>query len=385
MTMHTTYSNKPVTIYGIEGIEDKALNQLRECMTHPFSLAGAAMPDMHLGYTMPIGGVILTDRHTLVPSWVGYDIGCGVSAIRTTFDAWEIRGKTEEIFNNVYRSVPTGRNWHKEGQNARWLTGVPLSPWLEQTYEESGASKQIGTLGSGNHFIEVGVGEDERVWIIVHSGSRNLGHKTASRYIAEACGHATGVYKQKEGSHPLIIGTMEGDDYETDLAFCQEFALLNRRAILDRVAQAIKDVAVSGDIQTYTLINKNHNSAELAVTPMGTGYIHRKGATNASEGVRGVIPGNMRDGTYIVRGRGNTDSLFSASHGAGRKGSRKQAKLETTLEEFENAMVGVKAKVSLATLDENPMAYKNFIQVMRAQRDLVEILTHIEPLINIKA
>jgi tRNA-splicing ligase RtcB len=378
------YFDKPVTIYGRDKIEDKAILQLQDCMAQSFSLAGSGMPDMHLGYTMPIGGVVLTDPHTLVPSWVGYDIGCGVCAIRTTFDAWQIREMTDEIFDNIYRSVPTGRHWHKDPQDCRWLNGVPASPWLLDTFNEGGAM-QVGTLGSGNHFIEIGVGEDERVWIVVHSGSRNLGHKTASRYIAEACGQATGVYKQKEGSHPLIIGTEAGDDYETDLNFCQEFALLNRRAILDRVSQAIRDVGLSGVMQTYTLINKNHNSAELAVTPKGTGWIHRKGATNASKGVRGVIPGNMRDGTYIVNGRGNADSLFSASHGAGRKGSRKQAKLDTTLEEFENTMVGVKAKVSLATLDENPMAYKNFTEVMEAQRSLVEIVTHIEPLINIKA
>jgi tRNA-splicing ligase RtcB len=376
--------NKPHRIYGIDQIEESALKQFCECMEPNFALAGAAMPDMHLGYTMPIGGVILTDRFTLVPSWIGYDIGCGVSAIRTTFDAWEVRMKSEEIFNNVYRSVPTGRNWHKEDQDARWLTGVPASPWLLDIYKE-GAAKQVGTLGSGNHFIEIGTGYDERVWLVVHSGSRNLGHKTATRYIKEACGHATGEYKCKEGSYPLVIGTEPGDDYLNDLNFCQEFALLNRRSILQRVAKAITDISVEGEMETFTLINKNHNCAELAVTPHGTGYIHRKGATNANEGVKGVIPGNMRDGTYIVKGRGNADSLFSASHGAGRVGSRKAAKEATTLEAFEKSMAGITAKVSLATLDENPLAYKHFGTVMQNQADCVEVINHISPIINIKA
>jgi len=379
--MDKIYFDKPVHIYGRDMIEDNAILQLQECMDNDFVLAGSGMPDMHLGYTMPIGGVVLTDRFTLVPSWVGYDIGCGVSAIRTTFDAWEIRAKSEEIFKNIYRSVPTGRNWHKESQSARWLTGVPMSEWMDKLWNDGGPAKQVGTLGSGNHFIEVGVGQDERVWLVVHSGSRNLGHKTASHYIAEACGRATGVYKQKEGSYPLEAN----GDYLTDLVFCQEFALLNRRSILERVAKAITDVAVNGEMETFTLVNKNHNCAELNVTPHGTGYLHRKGATDASEGVKGIIPGNMRDGCYIVRGRGNVDSLFSASHGAGRVGSRKAAKEATTLQAFEESMEGITAKVTLGTLDENPLAYKNFDQVMQAQGQLVEVINHINPIINCKA
>jgi tRNA-splicing ligase RtcB len=377
--------SKPHQIFGIDHIEEKALKQFIECMEQSFSLAGAGMPDMHLGYTMPIGGVVLTERHTLVPSWVGYDIGCGVSAIRTTFDAWEIRQKSEEIFANIYRSVPTGRNWHKEPQNVSWLNGLSMSAWMGDLWNEGGPAKQIGTLGSGNHFIEVAVGEDERVWLVVHSGSRNLGHKTATRHIKEACRQATGVYKCKEGSYPLTIGTETGDDYLTDLNFCQEFALLNRRAILDSVAKSIQDISISGLMETFTLINKNHNCAELNVTPHGTGYIHRKGATDASEGVKGIIPGNMRDGSYIVKGRGNVDSLFSASHGAGRVGPRSEAKEATTLQAFEESMVGITAKVGLSTLDENPLAYKHFGKVMQDQEDLVEVVNHLQPIINCKA
>jgi tRNA-splicing ligase RtcB len=138
-------------------------------------------------------------------------------------------------------------------------------------------------------------------------------------------------------------------------------------------------------METFTLINKNHNCAELDVTPHGTGFIHRKGATNASEGIKGIIPGNMRDGSYIVRGRGNVDSLFSASHGAGRVGSRKAAKEATTLEAFKESMEGITAKISLSTLDENPLAYKHFDKVMQDQEDLVEVINHLQPIINIKA
>jgi tRNA-splicing ligase RtcB len=382
------YYDKPVNIYGFDFIEHKALKQFKECFKPDFVKCGAAMPDMHLGYTMPIGGVVLTDQFTLVPAWVGYDIGCGVSAIRTTFDSWEVKSKSEEIFDNIYKMVPTGKSWNQkapEGREAH-LQGVPMSTWLADKYKERGAGKQLGTLGSGNHFIEIGVGWDEHVWIVVHSGSRNLGHNVASRYIAEACGQATGIYKQKEGSHPLVIGTEPGDDYMKDMNFCLEFALLNRKVILERVEMAIQTVACDGAMVPITLINKNHNSAEpVNMPPYGKGWLHRKGATDASYGVKGVIPGNMRDGTFIVNGRGNADSCLSASHGAGRVGSRREAKEATTLQAFEESMDGIVAKVGLSTLDENHLAYKPINAVMEAQDSLVETINHIKPIINVKA
>lgn len=387
----TTFSDKQVNIFGIGGIQPKALKQLEQCMEPDWVIRAAAMADMHLGYTMPIGGVVLTDKSVIIPSWVGYDIGCGVCAIRTTFDPREIRSKSQEIFDNIYKLVPTGRNWnqYEPAGYTKHLEGMPMSFWLAENYKERKAGAQLGTLGSGNHFIEIGVDMFDSVWIVVHSGSRNLGHNVASRYIAEACGHATGVYKQKEGSHPLIIGTEPGNDYETDMNFCLEFALLNRKVILDRVETAIQSVACDGGNQAITLINKNHNSAVLATMGFGEeveqGWLHRKGATDASNGVKGIIPGNMRDGSYIVTGRGNVDSLFSASHGAGRIGSRREAKEETTLEAFSKSMEGITARVSLATLDENPLAYKNFDSVMSAQEDCVKVIDCIKPLINIKA
>jgi tRNA-splicing ligase RtcB len=387
MTKLTMFYDKPVNIFGYDMIEAKALNQLRECMKPDWVVRGAAMPDMHLGYTMPIGGVVLTDKHHLVPAWVGYDIGCGVSAVRTTFNSWEIRQKAQEIFENVYKLVPTGKNWNQEAPKAvAHLEGMPMSEWLANNYKERGAGRQLGTLGSGNHFIEIGVGQDEHVWIVVHSGSRNLGHNVASRYIAEACGQATGVYKQKEGSHPLVVGTEPGNDYITDMDFCLEFALLNRKVILERVETAIQSVACDGAMVPITMINKNHNSAEPV--QMGDGmkcWLHRKGATDASYGVKGVIPGNMRDGTYIVNGRGNVDSCFSASHGAGRVGSRREAKEATTLQAFEESMDGIVAKISVSTLDENHLAYKPINAVMQAQDKLVETINHIKPIINVKA
>ena len=386
--MDKIYFDKPVHIYGRDNIKDKALKQLMACMDNEFVLAGAAMADMHLGYTMPIGGVVLTDSVTLVPSWVGYDIGCGVSAIRTSFHSYDIQARSEEIFNNIYSMVPTGRKWnqYEPAGYTSHLEGMAMSEWLADNYAEKKAGAQLGTLGSGNHFIEIGIDMFDGVWIVVHSGSRNLGHNVASRYIAEACGQATGIYKQKEGSHPLIIGTDVGNDYAKDMNFCLEFALLNRKIIMDRVETAIQAANVDGGMQPITMINKNHNSAVPIKRGEGMeGWLHRKGATDASKGTKGAIPGNMRDGTYLVRGRGNVDSLFSASHGAGRVGSRKDAKAATTLQAFEESMEGIKARVSLATLDENPLAYKDIDTVMQNQSDCVDVIDKIQPLINIKA
>ncbi len=391
---------KPHRIYGYDRIEKNAIEQFENAMSEAFAVVGSGMPDMHLGYNMPIGGVIGT-TDVIVPSWVGYDIGCGVFAVKTTFDAWEVKSKSEEIFNNIYELVPTGFNRHTEANAPPdWsFKSTDWTPFLAEMYHENKGHLQLGTLGSGNHFIEIGVGWDEHVWIIVHSGSRNIGHSVATHYIKQACGLATGKLKQAEGNFGLDFFSMDplqralANDYETDMNFCLNFALENRRRIAILTAQAMSDIACTGAIISDTIINNNHNHAELRGTPWGDLWIHRKGATDASEKVEGVIPGNMRDGSFIVEGRGDPHSLYSSSHGAGRVGSRvdaglKKSPLELRLaavDVFKNQMGDIKAKITLDTLDENPMAYKPIAPVLEAQRDLCKVTNHIKPLINIKA
>jgi tRNA-splicing ligase RtcB len=250
---------------------------------------------------------------------------------------------------------------------------------------------QLGTLGSGNHFIEIGEGEDGHLWIIVHSGSRNLGHFVASHYMQEAYfanvspEEAAQTMKKAKGKHHKIpehileghyafpVMSQAGKDYITDMTYCLAYALENRKRMIRTVAKIL------GNPKELLFINRNHNHADYKEGL----WIHRKGATHAEAGMLGVIPGNMRDGAFIVRGKGNPESLCSSSHGAGRRLSRAQAKKED-MESFEKTMTGVTAKIDLGTLDESPFAYKNIFDVMEAQRDMVEVIDYVRPLINIK-
>lgn len=364
-------------IFGRELIDPKAINQMYDALECGFAVKAALMPDAHLGYSLPIGGVVAT-KHTVVPAWVGYDIGCGVCAVPTTFDAYRVKLWADEICGEVYKRVPVGFSHRsKPLVSGSYGDGIPNTPWLKEMFRVKGGMNQLGTLGGGNHFIEIGIGHNEQVWIITHSGSRNVGHSTASYYMAMAANSD----RPKEGNFGFLDGTGRGESYIKDMNFCLEFALLNRKHIVYQTGAAIREY-VSGHIMDKKLINRNHNHAEYD-TDMGL-WIHRKGATHAKEGMQGVIPGNMRDGAYIVKGRGNSDSLFSSSHGAGRRLGRKEAERKLTLEEFKIAMEGITAKVSMDTLDEAPMVYKGFNEVMDFQKDLVEVTDRIKPIINIK-
>ncbi len=240
--------------------------------------------------------------------------------------------------------------------------------------------KQLGTLGSGNHFIELGFDEGEQVWIIVHSGSRGLGHDVAGHYMKLASGDG----KAREGHFGFDVNSINGQAYLQDMNFCMAYALENRKQIIGRVldiiAETIPDQPLARMNKTL-LINRNHNHAEFKHGM----WIHRKGATQAEDGMSGVIPGNMRDGSFIVEGLGNPDSLWSSSHGAGRILGRRKAKQLLSLDQFRKTMAGIKAKVTNGTLDESPFAYKDIFQIMDSQADMIKILHHIKPIINIKA
>jgi tRNA-splicing ligase RtcB len=341
------------------------------------------MPDAHLGYALPIGGVVATDGW-IFPSWVGYDIGCGMCAIPTTFKADDVDGWADEIYEEILDEVPVGFKHNERPISWRDYANIPKTLFLDKSFYNKGGLKQLGTLGGGNHFIEVGVGVDKTVWIIVHSGSRNVGHTTATYYMKEACFLVTGKRKAREGHYGFKKGTDLFDDYVKDLRFCETFALVNREQIIKRVIAAMQE-HVDGEGKWSRLINRNHNHVEFRDDMI----IHRKGATHADKDMEGVIPGNMRDGSFIVRGLGNPDSLFSSSHGAGRMLGRKQAKEllarePERLATFVSGMQGITAKVSASQIDESPMAYKDIWTVMECQKDLVDVVSHIQPIINVK-
>jgi tRNA-splicing ligase RtcB len=379
--------NKPCKIYGKEYIDEKAIAQLESAMALDWVVMGAGMPDMHLGYALPIGGVVATDG-VVVPAWVGYDIGCGMCAAPISCSPDDLRIYAQEIFQEIYRQVPVGFKHNKKPVTWREYSGLDKSEWFDRTFHEKGGLKQLGTLGGGNHFIEIGEDKSGTVWIIVHSGSRNVGHTTATQYMREASYIHTGKRKAREGHYGFGVNSDLGIDYIRDAKAAQAMALYNRRTIIDRVVNAINYStpceALVDDITcealTDEIINRNHNHIEFRDGLI----IHRKGATHADKGMLGVIPGNMRDGSFIVRGLGNPDSLYSSSHGAGRMLGRKQAKellkeeplrLDAFKEEMEKREIT--AKTDAGIFDETPTAYKDIFTVMDYQRDLVEVVTHI--------
>lgn len=365
---------KNVKIYA-EVLEQEALNQFNSAMEQEFVVSGALMPDAHAGYSLPIGAVVAT-KDVVVPAWVGYDIGCGMCALKLEgIDPDDVISKSGEIFEAIYKNIPVGFSVNQTSidYSLDGLTEKGKQIAVAKKYDRA-----IGSLGGGNHFIEIGFDEEDEVWIVIHSGSRGVGHGMATHYMKTA--HPDG--KCKEGHFGLDVNSEEGKNYIQDLNWCLDYALENRKEMMKRVANCIlESLDISCfEVDFFDLINRNHNHA---VERDGL-WIHRKGATHAEEGMMGVIPGNMRDGSFIVRGKGNPDSLYSSSHGAGRVLGRKEAKRVLDIEKFKEQMSGVCALVEEKTLDESPDAYKNIFDVMKCQSDLVEVVAHITPIINIK-
>jgi len=379
-----------------DSIEGATLSQMYSALDHEWVVRGVLLPDAHVGYGLPIGGVVST-RDVVVPSWVGYDIGCGVGAIKTCFKVSDITDYKKEIYDTIIDTVPLGVGVYRRksvmstGQMRDYF-GLECSGFLHTLFDQK-ATHQAGTLGSGNHFAEIGADEEDNVWILIHSGSRGVGHNCATYYM----GIAQPEKGSKEGSFPLDVSSVTGKEYIMDLAFMLEFALLNRAILLNDVLNCVSSVlgrkttpftyktdsALITDERITSFINRNHNHAEYKDGM----WIHRKGATHAEKGMYGVITGNMRDGSFIVVGKGCDASLCSSSHGAGRVLGRKQAKRELDTIDFVNTMKDVVCGVSNdpgGLIDESPDAYKNIFTVMEEQQDLVEVKHHIRSLINVK-
>jgi tRNA-splicing ligase RtcB len=365
--------DKPVKIFA-ETVDPAALDQFYSAMAQDFAVAGALMPDAHLGYSLPIGGVVAT-QGAVLPAWVGYDIGCGMCALPTSFSAENIREKSTAIFQEIYRRVPVGFEVNTRPVDCR-LDPDDLTRIGRRAFDLRKGFRMLGTLGGGNHFIEIGRDETGQVWVVLHSGSRGVGHGIATEYMRLA----SGTGRAGEGHYPLKTDSESGRAYINDMNWALELALANRKEIMRRVVDALARHC-AGDADWSRLINRNHNHAE----EKDGLWIHRKGATHAEKGMPGVVPGNMRDGSFIVCGKGNPEALWSSSHGAGRGMGRKQAQRSLNLDEFRQTMQGITARVDARTLDESPAAYKDIFEVMRLQTDLVEILHHITPIINIKA
>ena len=375
--------NKPIRIFA-ETVDGAALDQFYSAMKLDCAVQGALMPDAHAGYTLPIGAVVATDG-MIFPSFVGYDLGCGMSALPVPVSVEAVRANAQAVFDAILRLVPVGFSVNQKSR-------VPLTQTELDTSDLTAEARVIaesadnrnwwrarGSLGGGNHFIEVGADETGQVWVIIHSGSRGVGHGIAMHYMKLASPDG----RPREGLYGLRAESLAGQAYRNDLRWALQFALENRLEMMCRVVRAIETVAgLSAATDWRQLINRNHNHAELK----DGRWIHRKGATHAETGMLGVIPGNMRDGSFIVRGKGNPESLCSSSHGAGRVLGRKQAAQTLKLGDFERTMreAAVVARVDAGTLDESPFAYKDIFSVMAQQEDLVEVLHHVRPIINVK-
>lgn len=370
----------PIKLW-LDDIEDGALEQAKNLANHPFAVKWISiMPDSHQGYGMPIGGVLAT-QEVVIPNAVGVDIGCGMVAVKT--DLKNIDTETiKNIMGLIREAVPVGFNHHKEIQS--W-EGFNNAPDIQIIQKELQCSRyQIGTLGGGNHFIEIQKGDDGHVWIMIHSGSRNFGLKVAKEYHAKAqelCKRWQSDIPDKDLAF-LPLDTIEGQEYLTAMNFCLDFAYANRSRMMENVMLSVRKLADAVEIDR---VNIHHNYAVMEHHYGKNVLIHRKGATKASLGTRGIIPGSMGAKSYIVEGLGNPESFDSCSHGAGRKMGRKEAKRVLSLEEEQEKMVGIIHGLrNEGDLDEAPGAYKDIDVVMDNQKDLVKATVELRALASIK-
>lgn len=377
----------PIKLW-LDEIEEGALQQARNMANLPFAFKHVAiMPDSHEGYGMPIGGVLAT-QGVVVPNAVGVDIGCGMCALKTNKEAIST-DSIKKMMSGIRSLVPLGFEHHKDKKDISLMPsfdGIVEKGIVAREFES--ARKQIGTLGGGNHFIEIQKGSDGYIWIMIHSGSRNIGLKVAEHYnkIAKSLNEKwhSEVDKSKNLAF-LPIETREATEYLNEMQYCVDFAFSNRKLMMDNIITVLDDNLK--DFSQLDFVNIAHNYARWE-NHFGTNVlVHRKGATSAREGEMGIIPGSQGSKSYIVKGKGNPESFESCSHGAGRLLGRKQAQRTLDLE-FEIEKMNKKGIIhsirSKNDLDEAPGAYKNIDIVMENQSDLVDILVKLKPLAVIK-
>ncbi|WP_295854528.1 RtcB family protein [uncultured Microbacterium sp.] len=373
-------------------IDDKTIEQARTSSRMPFIFPHLAlMPDAHLGLGATVGSVIPT-LGAIMPAAVGVDIGCGMIAVRTQFAAADLAGRDlSALRQQIERAIPLSA-----GRDNRTIvaTAEPRVAELEAlagTAEFDPASYaghwrlQLGSLGSGNHFIEISLDENDDVWMFLHSGSRGIGNRIAKHHI----GVAQRLAKQWwiELPHPdlayLVEGTPEFAAYIRELRWAQHFALLNREEMMDRVANQLGRF-LGTDVDERERINCHHNFTESEMHFGKRVWVSRKGAIMADAGRPGLIPGSMGTASYVVEGRGNPVALNSSPHGAGREYSRSAARKTFTHEQLREAMTGIEYRDTDAFIDEIPQAYKPIDRVMADAADLVTVRHTLRQIVNVK-
>jgi tRNA-splicing ligase RtcB (3'-phosphate/5'-hydroxy nucleic acid ligase) len=395
-------------------LEDGAKDQILKISDLPFTKYCALMPDAHQGMAMPIGGVVGLDS-VIVPDFVGVDIGCGMCAVKTNLKEDKLDlGKKEELLERMEKNIPVGFA-HNDDRRFAKLHDSYYDKYEYIYHEKSGVEKvehtpfsislidaffrQVGTLGGGNHFIEIQKDEESNIWVMIHSGSRNIG-KTIGEFFNKIAKEMNTKYYSCVPSDIgfLPTDTEEGKSYLAWMDFALRFAFLNRQIMMKQVEVDMS--AVFHGVEFGDLINIHHNYAALETHFGKHLWVHRKGATFAGKGTVGIIPGSMGTSSYIVEGLGETKSLLSCSHGAGRVAGRMDFNRKYNTEEgmrqineslksvvhsrFQRQMSRKHKEIGMMDFSEAPQAYKNIDQVMESQKDLVTIKTKLTPLVSMK-
>lgn len=381
---------KPVLSWANHELGFQETNMAKNVASLPFVYKHVAlMPDVHLGKGALVGSVIAT-KDAIIPAAVGVDVGCGMSAIKLPFIASDLEGKLKKIRSEIEANIPVGFNENKNVETKvtnwqGWQGFNDLHSGVQRL--EGKAIKQLGSLGGGNHFIELCLDTEDQVWLMLHSGSRHIGNQLADCHIK------TGKHLAKLANLRLpdpdlayfIAGTPEFDAYWRDLQWAQGYARFNRDVMMSRF-KAIVEKHLNGGKATKPLltVNCHHNYAEKENHFGEDVYVTRKGAVRATENDYGIIPGSMGAKSFIVKGKGNHDSFCSCSHGAGRTMSRTQAKKRFDVYDLIQQTEGIECRKDSGVIDEIPSAYKSIEEVMNQQTDLVEIVATIKQVICVK-
>ncbi|MFE9866761.1 RtcB family protein [Streptomyces sp. NPDC058232] len=375
-------------------VEGGAMQQLQNVATLPWIKGLAVMPDVHYGKGATVGSVIAM-HGAVCPAAVGVDIGCGMSAVKTSLTANDLPGDLSRLRSKIEQAIPVGRGMHDDVVDPGRLHGFATAGWDDfwgrfegvadaVKFRRERATKQMGTLGSGNHFIEFCLDESGSVWLMLHSGSRNIGKELAEHHIgvAQKLTHNQGLVDRDLAV--FIADTPQMAAYRNDLFWAQEYAKRNRAIMMGLFQDVVRKEFKKARVTFDPVISCHHNYvAEERYEGMDL-LVTRKGAIRAGSGDLGIIPGSMGTGSYIVKGLGNAKSFNSASHGAGRKMSRNAAKRRFSTRDLEEQTRGVECRKDSGVVDEIPGAYKPIEQVIEQQRDLVEVVAKLKQVVCVK-
>jgi tRNA-splicing ligase RtcB len=382
----------PIKIW-TDDVEESARKQLDNIAALPWVFKHvAAMPDVHWGKGATVGSVIAM-KNAVSPAAVGVDIGCGMGAVKTSLRAEDLPESLKEIRREFERAVPVGPNGHKVPAFERTgflkeeilalLTEMPNLNKLTQKMENKSV-QQIGTLGGGNHFIELCLDTHGCVWLMLHSGSRNIGKVLAEHHIGKAKNLAHNQDIPDPDLAVFLANTPEMQEYRNDLYWAQRYAMLNRKLMMALLLRGLQDFFPADKLELQTSVWCHHNYVSEEFHFGENVLVTRKGAISAKAGEMGIIPGSMGARSFIVKGLGNPDSFHSASHGAGRKMSRGAAKRQFSKGDLEQQTQGVECRKDEGVIDEIPAAYKDIQKVMDNQKDLVEIVSELKQVLCVK-